>query len=115
MLAAARGEQKGGFKVELFRRALAAALGGAPTASGELLGVLTAKYMAFADVRWASRVSDGKQCAVRLHTASTLCTGTVRHMVWHTDQQVADVRIILLIRVTSTPAGSPSPQTPLHL
>ncbi len=52
VLAAARCEQ-GPFNAELFRRALAAALGGAPTASGELLGVLTAKYMAYADVRWS--------------------------------------------------------------
>lgn len=40
---------KGAFDVELFRRCLSAALG--PAASGELVGVLTAKYMAFADVR----------------------------------------------------------------
>lgn len=43
-----RGPQ-GAFCAELFRRAIGAALGTAAT--GELLGVLTTKYMAFADVR----------------------------------------------------------------
>ena len=45
----ARGAQGNNFDVELFRRCLSAALG--PAASGELIGVLTTKYMAFADVR----------------------------------------------------------------
>jgi hypothetical protein len=45
----ARGVKGNPFDVELFRRCLSAALG--PAASGELVGVLTAKYMAFADVR----------------------------------------------------------------
>ena len=51
-LAAVRGERRGGFGAELFRRVATAALG--RNATGELLGVLTAKYMAFADVRWGS-------------------------------------------------------------
>ena len=40
---------RGAFDVKLFRRCLSAALG--PAASGELVGVLTTKYMAYADVR----------------------------------------------------------------
>lgn len=44
-----QGQQRHAFDVELFRRALAAALG--PALSGALLGVLTGKYMAHADVR----------------------------------------------------------------
>ena len=83
LVRAARGAERGAFDVELFRRALSAALG--PFGSGELVGVLTSKYMAFADVRWAFHVCSCRDLGrLKPQSSRAACNPSVKMVCSHT-------------------------------